>query len=310
MPLETPKTPNSPNNPSTPAHEPLRLEEKVALVTSSAPGICAETAIQLAREGAKVIVCGRNANQGLATVKQIRSEGGRATFVLADIAVIADVQSVIDETIATYGRLDILFNNISNSYAQDSRVPDVSESVWDRVIEPLLKGTFFCCQYALPFLQQSSSGTIINLIEKTPSRRDDSVSAVCQGGVLALTSAIAQQFPASAVTANVIWAAPFEPTSAFATAGPSLSAQPLSDAHLLVSQVLTAPMTEPVTELMTEPMADIAELAAGESTSHSAAAAEPRPFTTIAEAVVYLACHGTRLHGAALLVNTSSSLPI
>ncbi len=285
MPLKTPDHERPDERPDERSDK--RLDQKVALVTSSAPGICAETAMQLAREGAKVIVCGRNANQGLATVKQIRSEGGRATFVLADIAVIADVQSVIDETIATYGRLDILFNNVSNSYAQDGLLADVSESVWDRLIEPLLKGTFFCCQYALPFLQQSSSGTIINLVEKTPSSSNDSVSVVCQGGVLALTGAIAQQFAASSVTANVIWAAPFsEAISSPGAAGSGvldLSTSP--DFHLLLSQVLTEPVVE------------------AEGTDF----AESRPFANIAEAVMYLACQGSRFHGAALLVNTSAS---
>ncbi len=247
-----------------------RLDQKVALITSSAPGICADTARQFAEAGAKVIVCGRNGRQGLATVKQIRSDGGRAAFVLADIAVIADVQSVIDETIATYGRLDILFNNVSNSYAQDSLLTEVSESMWDRLIEPLLKGTFFCCQHALPFLQQSSGGTIINLIEKTPDSRDDSVSAICQGGVLALTDAIAQQFTASTVTANIIWAAP----ATLPTVEPVGSS--LADVSLLLSEVLTGPKGEP----------------------------NAAPFTDIADAIMYLACHGRDIHGAALLVNT------
>ncbi len=251
-----------------------RLDQKVALITSSAPGICANTARQFAEEGAKVIVCGRNARQGLATVKQIRSDGGRATFVLADIAVIADVQSVIDETIATYGRLDILFNNVSNSYAQDSLLVEVSESMWDRLIEPLLKGTFFCCQHALPFLQQSSGGTIINLIEKTPDSRDDSVSAICQGGVLALTGAIAQQFTASTVTANIIWAAP-----AILPATEPIESSALADISLLLSEVLTGPKE----------------------------ALNGNPFADIAEAVMYLACHGSDIHGAALLVNTPTS---
>ena len=246
-----------------------RLDQKVALITSSAPGICADTAREFARAGAKVIVCGRNARQGLATVKQIRNDGGRATFVLADIAVIADVQSVIDETIATYGRLDILFNNVSNSYAQDSLLTEVSESMWDRLIEPLLKGTFFCCQHALPFLQQSSGGTIINLIEKTPESRDDSVLAICQGGVLALTGAIAQQFTASTVTANLIWAAP----AALPTVEPVEFSLP--NISLLLSEVLTGPK---------EPNA--------------------APFADIADAVMYLACHGSDIHGAALLVST------
>jgi NAD(P)-dependent dehydrogenase (short-subunit alcohol dehydrogenase family) len=184
----------------------MRLDKKVALVTSSRPGICASIAQQLAREGAKVMICGRNAAQGLATVAQIQAEGGRASFILADTAIAADVQAAIDETIATYGRLDILFNNASSNHAQDGSLLEISEAVWDRVIETTLKGAFLCCQYALPFLQQSDSGTIINLIEQTPVPLAHSVAAICQGGVIAMTEAIAQQFSPSAVTANVIWA--------------------------------------------------------------------------------------------------------
>ena len=259
-----------------------RLDRKVALVTSSSPGICASTARYLASEGAKVMVCGRNANEGLATVKQIRRDGGRATFVLADVATLPDVQAVIDETIATYGQLDILFNNISSRYPQDGPLLSVSESVWDRVIEPLLKGTFFCCQYALPFLQQGESGTIINLIEKIPESQDRSVSAVCQGGMLAMTQAIAQQVAASAVTANVIWAAP---AMAEASQVSIADKSPLPiEISLLSSQLLTGP-----------------SIGADGLPIDTA-----RPFVDIAEAVMYLACYGDTLHGSALWVNTSN----
>ena len=263
-----------------------QLDQKVALITSSSPGICASTARQLAIAGAKVMVCGRNASQGLATVKQIRSEGGRATFVLTDMATLSDVQAMIDETIATYGRLDILFNNISNRYPHDGPLPSVSESVWDRVVEPLLKGTFFGCQYALPFLQQGESGTIINLIERMPGGGARSASAICQGGMLAMTSAIAHQFSATAVTANVIWATPSIATSDSATASGKVSS-PLIDVSLLSSQLLTGPRLD----------------AGGLSID------EARPFTDIAEAVMYLACYGSTLHGAALLVNVSGDRP-
>ncbi len=260
-----------------------QLDQKVALITSSSPGICASTARQLAIAGAKVMVCGRNASQGLATVKQIRSEGGSATFVLADMATLADVQAMVDETIATYGRLDILFNNVSNRYPHDGPLLSVSESVWDRVVEPLLKGTFFCCQYALPFLQQGESGTIINLVEKIPGGAC-SVSAICQGGMLAMTRAIAQQFSATAVTANVIWATSSanEPNSA--SSGAKASSLPPIDISLLSSQLLTGPI-----------------LGADGSPID-----EARPFADIAEAVMYLACYGETLHGSALRVNVSS----
>ncbi len=245
----------------------MRLNQKVALVTSSSPGICADTAQQLAREGAKVMICGRNAAQGRATVTRIQNDGGRAGFVLADTAIVSDVQTAINETIATYGRLDILFNHVSSRSARDGSLLDISEAVWDRVIETTLKSTFFCCQYALPFLRQSGSGTIINLIE--PSPQGPSVAAICQGGVLAMTGAIAQQFSAHTVTANLIWASP-------ATSIPLAGSPPSTAFSLLIEPVFYAP---------------------ADSSAH--------PFTDIAEAVVYLSCQSDAPHGAALVINTA-----
>lgn len=270
----------------------MRLDQKVALVTSSSPGICASTAQQLASEGAKVMLCGRNATQGLATVKQIRARGGRASFILADIAIAADVQAAIDETIATYGRLDILFNYAGSRYPKDSALLDVSEAVWERVAEGLLKSTFFCCQYALPFLQQSGSGTIINLIEKTPAHQTRSVTAICQGGLVAMTGVIAQQFPAHTVTANLIWATqppiepPIEPDS-----GQPDSGQPDLGKPVSTDSPASAPDSTMLGLLM-EPIL-------------YGPLASDRPFTGIDEAVMYLACDSDRLHGAALVVNTT-----
>ena len=251
----------------------MRLSQKVALVTSSTSGICANTARQLACEGARVMICGRNAAQGRATVRQIRNGGGRASFTLADIAVAADTKAAIDETIATYGRLDILFNHASSSAARDGVLLEVSEATWDRMVETTLKGTFFCCQYALPFLQQSGSGTIINLIEQLPADLMQSVAAVCQGGILAMTGAIAQQFSADAVTANLIWVA--KPTAD----PPAVTA----DINLLMAQMV-------------------------KGTDHSSGAAQP--FTDIAEAVMYLAAGNSSLQGSALIVTPSQPLTL
>ncbi|MGC1308389.1 MAG: SDR family NAD(P)-dependent oxidoreductase [Phormidesmis sp.] len=251
----------------------MRLSEKVALVTSSSPGICASIARQLASEGACVMICGRNATQGLATVTRIRDRGGRASFTLSDTSVIADAQAAIDETIATYGRLDILFNHANARSSPDGALLEISETVWDRVVETTLKGTFFCCQYALPFLQHSGSGTIINLIEQTPTQppsQTRSATAICQGGVMAMTRAIAQQFPAQHVTANLIWAMP---------SSTALAAQafPLN----LATSIIYGPSEDPE--------------------------APARAFGDIAEAVMYLAINGETLHGATLVVDAHFS---
>lgn len=189
----------------------MRLNQKVVLVTSSRRGVCSRTAQRLAQAGAKVMICGRNAVQGRATVAEIQDSGGRASFILADIASAADVQAAIDETIATYGRLDILFN-CSSPHPQDGAFSAVSEPTWDRIVEVMLKGPFFCCQHALPFLQNSGSGMIINFVEQAEVPQENAVANLCHGGILSITQAIAHQFSTHRVTANLIWFAP-QPTA-------------------------------------------------------------------------------------------------
>ncbi|MEL7349974.1 MAG: SDR family NAD(P)-dependent oxidoreductase [Cyanobacteria bacterium P01_A01_bin.116] len=311
----------------------MRLNQKVALITSSSLGICADTAKQLAKEGAKVMICGRNATQGLATVKQIRNEGGRASFVLADIAIAADVKAAIDETIATYGRLDILFNEASGLHPRDSLFLEVTETVWDRVVESTLKGTFLCCQYALPFLQQarqqaSSSGTIINLIQATPNPQIYSVATICQGGIVAMTHAMTQQFEASSVTANLIWAS--QPADSTLTPLPNPPPNPMpnpmaappttpatgqvpgedapseDDPEAEGAEPNSEPLvSEPLVSMPLSPMPAAAANLMGQPMLYGPPACD-RPFTDLAEAVMYLACHGDTLHGTALIVSATT----
>jgi len=253
----------------------MQLNNKVALITSSRKGVCADTAMQLAVAGARVMICGRNATEGRATVAQIQRAGGRAGFILADIALPADVQAAIDETIATYGRLDILFNSVNAQYAQDGALLEVSESTWDRVNENTLKGTFLCCQYAIPFLRNSGRnegrGVIINLIEPSAVDEAYTVTQVCQGGILAMTCAIAQQFSAQHLSANVIW---------------SMQSPDFPLNGLITEKVLYGPANQP---------------SAASSTDEGSS--DP-PFTAISEAVQYLVTEGDRLHGYVLMVSS------
>ncbi|MEL7144542.1 MAG: SDR family oxidoreductase [Cyanobacteria bacterium J06573_11] len=182
----------------------MHLSNKVALVTSSQRPRCAHTARQLAQAGASVMICGRNATQGRATVAEIQRLGGRASFILADISVLSDIQAAIDETIATYGRLDLLFNHAGSFSACDKPLTDITENTWDRMMEVTLKGLFFISQYALPFLQQSGNGSIITLIEHEEPVQNYAISRICQGGLVGLTQAIAQQFPNHSIVANLI----------------------------------------------------------------------------------------------------------
>ena len=254
----------------------MRLENKVALVTSCRSGVCTGTARRLAEAGAKVMICGRNMAQGQETVRQIQQRGGRASFVLADVAAIADIRTTVDETIATYGRLDILVNSIGDEYAQDGELTDVSEMTWDRITETALRGTFFCCQYALPFLQQSGGGTIINVIRQPAPVEFNAVTTICQGGVVAMTRAIAHQYPAQSITANIIWIKPGD--------------VPKFDVEPLAERVIRAP------EL------DRAAIASEEETIPTLPVFSP-PFTDAATAVLYLATRSSTIQGTTVVVS-------
>ena len=88
-----------------------RLEGKVAIVTGSTSGMGRATAIAYAREGAKVVVTGRNEERAKEVVKQIKDEGFEAMYVIVDTSNVESVQDLVDKTLEAYGTVDILFNN-------------------------------------------------------------------------------------------------------------------------------------------------------------------------------------------------------
>ena len=87
------------------------LEDKVALVTGGGPGIGRASALALANAGARVVVSGRRENEAFETVALIKKNGGQGTFFRADVSKEADVEGLLAQTISTYGRLDVAFNN-------------------------------------------------------------------------------------------------------------------------------------------------------------------------------------------------------
>ena len=87
------------------------LENKVAVVTGGTSGIGKAAALALANAGAKVVAAGRRENEGQAVVQAIEKNGGKALFVKTDVSRKADVKTLVDKTAATFGRLDIAFNN-------------------------------------------------------------------------------------------------------------------------------------------------------------------------------------------------------
>ncbi len=139
---------------------PGELAGKVALITGAGSGIGRATARLFAREGAKVAVCDLNRACGEATVAAIREAGGEAIFVEANVALAADCERSLRETLAAFGRLDVLFNNAG--ITRRANVVDTSEADWDAVMAVNVKSIFLMSKFAVPVMAEQGGGSIVN----------------------------------------------------------------------------------------------------------------------------------------------------
>jgi 2-deoxy-D-gluconate 3-dehydrogenase len=181
---------------------PFSLAGKVAIVTGANTGIGQAIALSLAQAGADIAAVGRTPAHD--TVDQVRALGRKAEIVSADLSSIEPIQRIIDETLDTLGRLDILINNAGIIRRADS--VDFSEADWDAVIDTNLKSTFFLCQAAGRHMLAQGAGKIINiasLLSFQGGIRVPSYTA-SKSGVAGLTRLLANEWAAKGVNVNAI----------------------------------------------------------------------------------------------------------
>jgi NAD(P)-dependent dehydrogenase (short-subunit alcohol dehydrogenase family) len=134
---------------------------KTAVVTGAASGIGRATAERFAAEGANVVVADVEAGGAEETVTQIESDGGTAHVVEADVTDPAQVEALVEETVETYGALDIAHNNAGIN-GDNGPITEQSEENWDRVIDIDLKGVWLGMKYEIPALIENGGGAIVN----------------------------------------------------------------------------------------------------------------------------------------------------
>ena len=138
------------------------FSEKVAVVTGAGSGIGQATAILYAQYGASVVVSDINEQGGMETVKGIKDAGGKAVFIMADVSKAEQCSMLADETVKTFGRLDIAFNNAGIT-GEMAPVADQTIEGWLKVINVNLNSVFYCMKYQLPYMVKQGSGTIVNM---------------------------------------------------------------------------------------------------------------------------------------------------
>jgi NAD(P)-dependent dehydrogenase (short-subunit alcohol dehydrogenase family) len=182
----------------------MRLKDKVALITGGTSGIGEATAFLFAREGACVVITGRNAERGNEVLHHIQQEGGEAIFLQADVSLPKDCRHAVEQTVKTFGGIDILFNNAGVFYPQTAL--QCSEREWDEQIDINLKGTFLMSKFALPEMIARKRGVIINNASGWGIVGGDHAVAYCasKGGVVLMTKAMAIDHGPQGIRVNCI----------------------------------------------------------------------------------------------------------
>lgn len=187
-----------------------RLENKVALVTGAGcvgPGwgngraVC----VRFAEEGAKIFAVDRDVEAMHETVERVRAIGGEITAIACDVTDSAAVERAVAACVETYGRVDVLVNNVGGS-AHGGPV-DLDEDKWDAQIALNLKSVYLTCKHVLPVMEKQGAGAIVNTASTSGIRWTGAAQvayAASKAGVIQLSRVVAVEYAARGIRVNTV----------------------------------------------------------------------------------------------------------
>ena len=181
------------------------LSEQVAIVTGASRGIGRATAIALAATGVKVVVnYAQSSGAAEEVVQEIEKNGGNAIAIKADVSKTEEVDSLIDQTLKTFGRIDILVNNAG--ITRDTLLLRMKLEDWQAVIDLNLTGVFLCTKAASKVMLKQKSGRVINItsvagLMGNPGQANYSAA---KAGVIGFSKTVAKELAVRGITVNAV----------------------------------------------------------------------------------------------------------
>jgi 3-oxoacyl-[acyl-carrier protein] reductase len=185
----------------------MMFDEEVAWVTGSSTGIGRAAAEGLAQQGCRVVVhYNRSEDEAREVVEGISSSGGEATLVGGDVTDAGEVKRMVGEIEERYGRVDILVNN-AGSLIERRNFSEMTEDLWDRVMDVNLKSVFLCSRAVLPLMKRQGKGRIVNMTSiaaRNGGGPGSAAYATAKGGVSTLTRAMAKELVSENILVNAV----------------------------------------------------------------------------------------------------------
>ncbi len=180
-----------------------RLEDKVVIITGAGRGIGYTTAHLFSDEGAKLVLNDIDAERGSKAAEEIVAKGGEAVFVHGDVASSADWKKMVDATMETYGKIDVLFNNAGMGGFKSLETP---EEEFDRIIAVNLKSVFLGAKTVVPIMKEQGYGNIVNNASEIGivGAKNTLVYGAAKGGVIQMTKGLALDLATTGIRVNVI----------------------------------------------------------------------------------------------------------
>ncbi len=182
----------------------MRLRGKVAVITGAASGIGMGTAEVFAEHGARLVLVDLDAKGLAGVVGQLKAGGAEVVGIKGDVSHRSTAVEAIGAALQQYGRIDVVFNNAGVMYS--GAFHELDDDTWDRVLDVNLRGTYFFCRGAIPYMLKQGGGSIINMSSVMATLTEPGYEAytTSKAGIIGLTKAIAVSYAEKGIRCNCI----------------------------------------------------------------------------------------------------------